>query len=428
MRQIGNYTVDDVPVGEGGMGRVLRGWAPNGLLVAIKEILPEFVVDSEFRYRIQQEIKFLVKLRGKPGIVNVYDSFELNNHLYIVMEFVEGQSIEQYVNASGPVPVKAAVKFMVRILEAMQYVHGELLVHRDIKPGNIMIRPDNSICILDFGVAKNSDQSSGGGHTVMGTVIGTDGYMSPEQANGMSIDHRSDIYSLGCVFFYMLTGKHAYTSDGNDVKMMMDIVNKPFPRLKDFISNVPSEVNEAMEKATNKNMMLRYQSCREFGMDLTAYLKRVDGGTKIDPPTSPENLSVSVGREMCDICAGVDNQKVSRHHADVKYKLRDGKPYYVYTDCSSNGTTIDGNKLSRGMSFNVPEGVTPTIWLANDPSAALDWSQVVELMKSKLASVQDAESDKITDERSEDPGDGDDNGKHQSFIDKIKTFFGRLSI
>ncbi len=425
MRQIGHYTVDDVPVGEGGMGRVLRGWAPNGLLVAIKEILPEYVVDSEFRYRIQQEINFLVKLRGKPGIVNVYDSFELNNHLYIVMEFVEGQSIEQYVTANGKIPLKAAVKYMVRILEAMQYVHGELLVHRDIKPGNIMIRPDNTICILDFGVAKNAGQSPGAGHTVMGTVIGTDGYMSPEQANGMSIDHRSDIYSLGCVFFYMLTGQHAYTSDGNDVKMMMDIVNKPFPRLKDFISSVPTEVNEAMEKATNKNMMLRYQSCREFGMDLTAYIKRVDGGTKIDPPMSPDELCVSIGREMCDICAGTDNQKVSRHHADVKYKVRDGKPYYVYTDCSSNGTTIDGNKLMRGMSFNVPEGVKPTIWLAHDPSSPLDWDQVVTIMKSKLSSVKETGTDGTTDNNNSASDTEETEEAPLSLLDRIKRFFGK---
>lgn len=415
MRQIGKYTVDDNPIGSGGMGQVLRGWMPDGRPVAIKEILPEFVSDVEFRFRINQEVKFLVmlnqKLNGHRGVVKVYDSFELNGHLYIVMELVEGRDIEHIITASGRMPFAQAMRYMLRILDTMQLVHEQQVVHRDIKPGNIMVRPDEEICILDFGVAKNADSSTQS-HTVIGSIIGTDGYMSPEQANGMSIDHRSDIYSLACVLFYMLTGQHAYQKTGNDVQMMIDIVNKPFPRLDKYVSGLPSGIQDVMDKASDKNMMKRYQSCREFRMDLM----RVAGiGTRIDPPVATNEIGVSIGRENCDICAGTDNYKVSRHHADVTFKVFTGGRYYVYTDCSSNGTTIDGTPLRKGMSYNIPEGTHPVIWLANDPSSSLDWAEVLREIQSRMPrEVQPAKP-----EPKSEPSHKESSG----FLHKIRSLF-----
>jgi len=416
MRQIGRYTVDDTPIGSGGMGQVLRGWTPQGQIVAIKEILPEFCADPEFRYRTQREVAFLCRLNDKPGIVKVYDSFELNNHLYIVMELVEGQTLEQLISTLGRLTVNQACKYMIRILEAMQTVHEHMMVHRDIKPGNIMIRPDDQVCILDFGVARDQNRSTGS-HTIPGTVIGTDGYMSPEQANGMDIDHRSDIYSLACVFFYMLSGHHAYVSKGNDVQMMMDIVNKPFPRLKDHVSDIPSEIQKIMDRASDKNMMRRYQSCREFGLDLKQY---INPGTHIDAPTDTSEISVSIGREGCDICTAMDNYRVSRHHADVTFKVFTGGRYYVYKDCSSNGTTIDGMPLQKGMTYNIPEGCNPIILLANDINSRLDWSEVTAMVNSRLP-VTDTKpgKKKEKEEAAEEPEE------KSGFLGRLKKLFKR---
>ena len=415
MRQIGRYTVDDTPIGSGGMGQVLRGWTPQGQIVAIKEILPEFCADVEFRFRIQREVEFLRRLNDKPGIVKVYDSFELNNHLYIVMELVEGQTLEQLISTLGRLTVHQACKYMIRILEAMQSVHEHMVVHRDMKPGNIMIRPDDGVCILDFGVAR--DQGAGSGsHTVVGSIIGTDGYMSPEQANGMDIDHRSDIYSLACVFFYMLSGHHAYISKGNDVQMMMDIVNKPFPRLKDYVSDIPSEIQKIMDRASDKNMMRRYQSCREFGLDLKQY---INPGTHIDAPTATSEISVSIGREGCDICTATDNYRVSRHHADVTFKVFTGGRYYVYRDCSSNGTTIDGTPLKRGMTYNIPEGCNPVILLANDTSSRLDWSEVTAMVNSRIPASGDTKPSDTSPAQAEEPEE------KPGFFGRLKKMFGR---
>jgi len=385
MKQISNYQVEDTPIGSGGMGQVLKGYAPDGTPVAIKEILPQFVMDMEYRSRIDREIGFLQKLNN-DNIVKIYDHFQLGNNLYIVMEMVEGRNIEQFVGQHGAVPVEQAVLYMVKILQTIQYVHEQGIIHRDIKPSNIMIRPNNEICLLDFGIAKDTTSTVGG--TLVGTVIGTDGYMSPEQADGMSIDHRSDIYSLGCVFFFMLTGHHAYNKLGSDVETMLNIVNKPFPRISEYVEGVPQSIQNVMDHATDKNMLKRYQSCREFCSELM----KVSGiGTRISG-NKQQGISVSVGRENCDICVGVNNYKVSRHHADIHLRHFTGGTYYVYTDCSSNGTLIDGNMYTKGMSCNIQNGTTPTIYLAADPTSQLNWEEVRTMIAARL---KDANSESV---------------------------------
>lgn len=384
MRQISNYQVEDMPIGSGGMGQVLKGYAPDGTPVAIKEILPQFVMDMEYRSRIDREINFLKKLNS-GNIVKIYDNFQLGNNLYIVMEMVEGHNIEQYVAQHGAIPVERAVQYMIKILQTMQYVHEENIIHRDIKPSNIMIRPNDDICLLDFGIAKDTTSTTGG--TLVGTVIGTDGYMSPEQADGMSIDHRSDIYSLGCVFYFMLTGHHAYNKLGSDVETKLNIVNTPFPRISKYVEGVPQSIQNVMDHATDKNMLKRYQSCREFSSELM----KVSGvGTHVSG-NKQQDISVSVGRENCDICVGVNNYKVSRHHADIHLRNFTGGTFYVYTDCSSNGTMIDGKMYTKGMSCNIPNGTTPTIYLAADPTSQLNWDDVRAAMAVRLKEVHATE-------------------------------------
>lgn len=377
MKQIANYSVEDIPIGSGGMGQVFKGFAPDGTPVAIKEILPEFVTDMEYRSRIDREISFLRKL-DSDNVVRVYDNFQLGGRLYIVMELVEGLNIEQYVEKNGAIPVGRAVRFMLKILQTMQYVHEQNIIHRDIKPSNIMIRPNDDVCLLDFGIAKDTTSKVGG--TLIGTVIGTDGYMSPEQADGMSIDHRSDIYSLGCVFYFMITGHHAYQKLGSDVETMLNIVNTPFPRISKYVSDVPSSIQSVMDHATDKNMLKRYQSCREFYSEL---MKVSGTGTNVSG-SKRQGVSVSIGRENCDICVGMDNYKVSRHHADIRLKAFTGGAYYVYTDCSSNGTMVNGRMLTKGMTCNIPGDTVPKIFLAGDPMCQLDWDEVRSLIASRL--------------------------------------------
>ena len=384
MKQISIYQVEDTPLGAGGMGQVLRGTDPQGRPVAIKEILPEFASDFEIRTRTEREVEILQVLNQTDGVVKVYDQFPLNNNFYIVMELVDGVNVEQYVQKYGAIPYERAVRYMTRILAIMQSIHEKEIVHRDMKPSNIMIRNDESICILDFGIAKDMGNMNGG--TIVGTIIGSDGYMSPEQADGFSIDHRADIYALGCVFYYMLTGHHAYNTLASDFETRSNITNTPFPKLsKHSRKSFPARLQEILDHATDRNMMRRYQSCREFRKDLESLLPSTSSMHTIIDSNKTENIFITVGREGCDIIIDDPNMKVSRSHLDIAYKQFTGGRYYVITDHSSNGTMVNGRKIRRNESENIPaDGAIPQIYLACDGNYPLDWEQVKKLIAKKL--------------------------------------------
>ena len=381
MKTISIYQIDDSPIGVGGMGRVLRGTNPQGQKVAIKEILPEFAADWEIRMRTEKEVEILETLNSTEGIVKVYDQFPLNDNFYIVMELVEGMNIEQFVQKNGAIPYESAVIYMIQILDIMQSVHEKNIVHRDMKPSNIMIRNDGRICILDFGIAKDMDGQGGG--TVIGTIIGSDGYMSPEQADGFSIDHRADIYALGCVLYFMLTGHHAYDTLSSDFETRANIANTPFPKLsKHSKKSFPDKLQGILDHATDRNMMRRYQSCREFRKELETILPSVSTNTNA---SSPEIIYVTVGRENCDISIKDDQMKVSRNHLDIVYKQFTGGRFFVITDHSSNGTLVNGHRLNRGESLNIPVNAeAPQIFLACDRNYMLDWKKVKQLLYKKI--------------------------------------------
>lgn len=416
MKQIGNYQVEEKPIGSGGMGFVFRGVGPDGSTpVAVKQILPNFVADIEYRSRIESEVEFLKKLNN-DHVVRIYDNFEKDGNLFIVMEYVEGKNIEEFVNTNGQIPWQEALRYMVQLLHTMQDVHAHNIVHRDIKPSNIMIRPDGNICLLDFGVAKDtSSNKKNNGGTVFGTVIGTDGYMSPEQAMGNSIDHRADIYALGCVLYFMLTGKHAFGGMLSELKMRNAIVDGKIPPLSDSVKGLPSKLQKVVDNAVDRNMMKRFQSCREFAGELTALLP---SGTQIDTSNRTDAQTISIGREQCDINVGNANMKVSRHHADIKLRQFTGGEFYVFTDCSTNGSSIDGHRLTKGMSYNIPKGANPEILLAKDPSTRIDIEEIVAKFAEKKRDLErEEEFQRMVEERQK--------PKSKGFFGKLKGAFGK---
>lgn len=410
MRQIANYTVEDEPLARGGMGQIFRGHDSQGHVVAIKEILPEFANDLTIVSRIEKEVEFLVKI-DHPSIVRLYSAFrDPSTHCYyIVMELVEGVNIDQYVMRNGAMPEQQAVEYMLKILDAMQCVHNAHIVHRDIKPSNIMIRPDGNVCLLDFGVAKDMDNGAG---TIVGSIIGTSGYMSPEQADGFSINSRSDIYSLGCVFFYMLTGHHAFNTLASEFETKNAILTNKFPRLSKYKSGLSDVLQKVLDKATDKNMMHRYQSCYEF-------MAALRNGTQISYSGAQKaQVSISVGREMCDIILEDSEQKISRHHADIEIREFTGGKFYVFTDCSANGTIIDGKKVNK-QSVNIPvNGKAPEIYLAGVKDGHLDWEKVVAEMDKRVQAIQVAEN----------PGSGGMKKEQPTFVYKEKDATGWLIV
>ena len=431
MQTISIYEVGDTPIGSGGMGRVFQGTDPNGRQVAIKEILPEFASDFEIRTRTEREVELLQQLNNE-SIVKVYDQFPLNGNFYIVMEFIDGLNIEDYVKKYGAIPYERATRYMVKILDAMQAVHERNFVHRDMKPSNIMIRPDERICILDFGIAKDMGNNNSG--TLYGTIIGSDGYMSPEQADGFSIDHRADIYALGCVFYYMLTGHHAYNTLASDFETRDNISKTPFPKLSKYSKVAfPPKMQAILDHATNRNMMRRYQSCREFRMDLEKMLPGESPSHTIISANKSENIFVTVGREGCDILISDDRMKVSRSHLDITYRQFTGGRYYVITDHSANGTLVNGRHLSRGESMQVSvEGADPTVYLACDMNYPLDWEEVKAQISNKVAEMTGGQSDPndphgetVIINLNEDEDDSDFEEANDTFIAAIKLYVKR---
>lgn len=390
MRRIGNFTVEDTPLAKGGMGQIFKGRNDYGHPIAVKEILPEFATDFSIIDRIQREVEFMVKI-DHPSIVKLHAAFRdpQTECYYIVMELVDGLNIEQYVMRKGPIPPDRAVELMVKILDAIQCVHSSRIVHRDIKPSNIMIRSNGNVCLLDFGVAKDLGPATGHPGTVAGTVIGTTGYMSPEQANGNPIDYRSDIYALGCVFFYMLTGHHAFNTFASEFETKDAILCNEFPRLSKYNKNLPGRLQQVLDKATAKDKNMRYSSCYEFIADLR-------NGTHVSGVSAPTGpVKVTIGRDMCDITIDDPERKISRHHADIELVTVTGGDYYALTDCSSNGTLV-GNRMLRGGTMRISaHGQLPDVYLAGMAYGRLDWSKITAELRKRAKAMEVADMDEI---------------------------------
>lgn len=362
-------------LGHGGMGCVYKAQDPNGRIVALKMMSNKVTCFPEYRDLFRSEVDTLRRM-NHPSVVHIVgDPYNDNaGNYYLPMEYIEGETIEQHVNKCGAYSLDEAVSLMSKILEALQYVHTRKRIHRDIKPSNIMVRPDGSICVIDFGIAKDA-RIGGTGHTV-GRIIGTDGYMSPEQANGLNIDHRTDIYSLGCVFYYLLTGHPAVQKGNNDYATIANILNGNMPHPSQSNPSIPTAVDEVFLKSVDKNMMKRYQTASEF----KDALEEVCGNPipRISIGSSSDN----------DI--QINNQYVSRHHLVIRgleQPLTGGETKYSIeiTDNSTNGTGVDGRPLRNSSmvidydgTFNLPE-----VLLAARAECQLNWNEVISKLKMR---------------------------------------------
>lgn len=362
-------------IGHGGMGCVYKGQDSNGKIVAIKMMSNRVSCYPEYRQLFQSEVDTLKRM-DHPSVVHIVgDPYrDDTGNLYLPMEFVDGETIEQRVNTQGTYTLEDAVALMSKILAAMQYVHERQRIHRDIKPSNIMLRPNGSICIIDFGIAK--DARIGGTGQTVGRVIGTDGYMSPEQAKGLHIDHRTDIYSLGCVFFFLLTGRHAVQKGNNDYATVANILNGDMPLPSQMVSNIPSTIDEVFLKAVDKNMMHRYQTAVEFKEALEGACGQVI--PRITVGSRPDN----------DI--QINNEFVSKHHLIIKgleQPLTGGAKKFSIelTDNSTNGTGVNGRPLKKSSMIIDYNGTInlPEVLLAARAECPLNWSEVVSKLKTR---------------------------------------------
>lgn len=269
----GRYQINGF-IGEGGMSRVWRALDQNtGKNVAVKVLREEYSEDESFIRRFDREAQAASRM-SHPNIVNLLDvGVEEDGTRYLVMEYVQGKTLKRFIQESGALRPEIAAQIIIRVLAALQHAHQNGVVHRDIKPQNILIDKEGTVKVADFGIARmaNAQTVNQTDESVMGSVY----YFSPEQARGAAVDARSDIYSVGVVFYEMLTGKVPFTGDTPVAIAMQHLQTAPIP---------PAEVNPSVSSALDfvvlhameKKPRRRYQSAEEMLRDVRLAMDHPD--------------------------------------------------------------------------------------------------------------------------------------------------------
>lgn len=262
----GRYEMQEI-VGVGGMAVVYKAYDNiDDRIVAVKVLKDEYLANEEFRRRFKNESKAIAVL-SHPNIVKVYDVSYGDKLQYIVMEYVEGITLKEYIQQQGAVNWHECVKFLVQILRALQHAHDKGIVHRDIKPQNIMLLQHGIIKIGDFGIARFSRSET---RTMTENAIGSVHYISPEQARGDLTDEKADIYSVGVVMYEMLTGQLPFESDSAVAVALMQVQQDP-QKPREINPNIPVGLEQITMRAMQKNAADRYQSAAEMLPDLDEF-------------------------------------------------------------------------------------------------------------------------------------------------------------
>ena len=259
-------------IGKGGMSSVYK--AHDRLLdrqIAVKILHPHFTEDEEYVERFRREARSVAQL-SHPNIVTVIDRGEDEGRQYIVFEYVEGENLKQLLERTGPMPVTDALELAVQMGRALAFAHSRGLVHRDVKPQNVLLNADGQAKMTDFGIARSVDVQ---GVTITGTVLGTSEYIAPEQARGQQVDSQTDVYSLGVVLYELLAGGVPYEGE-TFVTVALKHVNEPLPSVLDRRPDVPPRVAMAVERAMAKSPDDRFGSMNAFVDELQACLAEVD--------------------------------------------------------------------------------------------------------------------------------------------------------
>ncbi len=268
--KIGKYTVEK-ELGHGGFGDVYLALDPDvGQKVAIKHLRVELGTDPDMLRRFQHEIRTTASLRHK-NIVAIFASGVENGNPYLVMEFLEGQTLKDVIATQRPLTLLEKVNIMTQAAEGLAYAHGKGIVHRDVKPENIMLLPDDSVKIMDFGIALAPDRNTV--MTATGGIIGTPPYFAPEQLEGYKATEQTDIFSLGDVYYELLSGKHPFERFRHDWKaLQLAILSHDPPAVSQFVPGCPESLELLVHRMLAKDAEFRYRTFDEMIIDSRSIL------------------------------------------------------------------------------------------------------------------------------------------------------------
>src|SRR6476659_4032002 len=263
--RLGKYQIESL-IGRGGMAAVYR--AHDTVLnrsVAIKVLDPALAIDPKAVERFKREAVTAANLEH-PSIVRVFDVQQAGNLYYIAMRFVHGTTLREILRDNGPLPLDAIVNIIKPVASALHHAHQNGVIHRDVKPGNILVEPDGTVLLTDFGIARAADATQSA-LTATGQVMGTADYLAPEQISGRPATPHSDIYSLGVVLYEMLTGVTPFAGETTASILYRQVHDNPVP-LRSINPRMPSELQPIIDKSLAKNPALRYSDPLDLARDL----------------------------------------------------------------------------------------------------------------------------------------------------------------
>lgn len=318
----GRYEVQEI-IGVGGMSVVYKAYDNiDDRIVAVKILKEEFLNNEEFRRRFKNESK-AIALLSHPNIVKVFDVNFGEKLQYIVMEYIDGITLKEYINKLGAITWNDALFFMTQILRAVQHAHDKGIVHRDIKPQNIILLPTGNIKVTDFGIARFSRSET---KTLTDQAIGSVHYIAPEQAKGEYTDEKADVYSLGVVLYEMLAGKVPFEAE-NPVSVALMQLQADAKRLTDINPDIPLGLEQICIHAMQKNPLDRYQTATEILLDIEEVIKNpsitFNYATKIDSnPTRVVNKNDVITHRSNDDFEPVDDLDEDEDLPDPDHKKK----------------------------------------------------------------------------------------------------------
>ena len=308
----GRYRLDR-KLGGGGMADVwLAEDQELGRKVAIKMLHDRYANDTQFVERFRREATHAAGL-SHPNVVSIFDRGEAGGSYFIVMEYVEGRTLKELIVTRGPCPVPVAISYVRQVLAALRYAHRNGIVHRDIKPHNVLVDHEGRVKVADFGIARAGSSQM----TEAGSIIGTAQYLSPEQARGAPVDESSDLYSTGILLFELLTGKVPFTGE-TPVEIAMKHLSQVPPAPSSIRSEVPHDLDLVVLRALAKEPADRYRSAKEMDRDL----ELVGRGDAVGPETEEAATMVLRGESTAETSV---QPKPGGYGGDERYRAYEGQ-------------------------------------------------------------------------------------------------------